>query len=157
MRKLLSIIVIVLLQQSLEAQNFDFAIQTLDGKKTTLDQQLSKNGYTVISFWATWCKPCLEELTIFNDLYEEWKENYNTEIIALSQDNVRSADHLRSFVRVRDWEFPVFSDPNATAQRQLSFSSIPYLIVLDKDKKVVYKSTGYTAGSEEKIEAIISQ
>ncbi len=30
----------------------------------------------IISFWATWCKPCIKELTAINDVYEEWvKEN----------------------------------------------------------------------------------
>lgn len=157
MKKLLLIIVIVLLQQSVTAQNFDFSIDKLDGSKTTLAEHLSKDGYTIISFWATWCKPCLEELAIFNDVYEDWKADYNVEIIALSQDNVRSADHLRSFVRIRDWQFPVFSDVNSSAQRQFSFSNVPYLIVLDKNRNIVYKSTGYTAGSEDKIEDIISK
>ena len=157
MKKLPLFVLIAILNFGLNAQSLDFEVNHLNGDKTILSKHLSKDGYTIISFWATWCKPCIEELNVFNDLYEDWQAEYGTEILAVSQDNVRSVDQLKSFVRVRDWQFPILSDVNGNAQRQFSFSRIPYLIILDKNKKIVYRSTGYVAGSEDKIETLISK
>lgn len=39
----------------------------------------------VINFWATWCKPCVEELPYFEQIHEEYK-NKNVEVILVSLD-----------------------------------------------------------------------
>ena len=52
-----------------------------------LDLLLNKNDDKtyVINFWATWCKPCVEELPAFQKLYETYKAN-NVEVILVSLD-----------------------------------------------------------------------
>lgn len=52
-----------------------------------LDQLLNqKNGKTyIVNFWATWCKPCVEELPAFEKLYHNYK-NENVELILVSLD-----------------------------------------------------------------------
>lgn len=39
----------------------------------------------IINFWATWCKPCVEELPAFEKLNAEYK-NKNVEVILVSLD-----------------------------------------------------------------------
>ncbi|GGG52228.1 thiol:disulfide interchange protein [Croceivirga lutea] len=39
----------------------------------------------IVNFWATWCKPCIEELPGFEKLYAETKQN-NVEMILVSLD-----------------------------------------------------------------------
>jgi thiol-disulfide isomerase/thioredoxin len=58
-----------------------------------LELLLNKNdGKTyVINFWATWCKPCVEELPAFQELYENYKDK-NVEVILISLDFKKQLD-----------------------------------------------------------------
>ena len=67
----------------------------------------------------------LRRIGKFSDLYEDWKEDYNTQILAISQDNSRNVSKLRPFINAKGWEFPVFSDVNAESKRIFSFNGIP--------------------------------
>ena len=62
---------------SLTAQNN--TVPTVDLKKpdgtiVSSDSILNNGKPIIISFWATWCKPCVKELTTFAEVYEEWQE-----------------------------------------------------------------------------------
>jgi thiol-disulfide isomerase/thioredoxin len=48
-------------------------------------KQIDKNTTLVINFWATWCKPCIEELPFFESLHERYK-NSNYEVVLVSLD-----------------------------------------------------------------------
>lgn len=52
-----------------------------------LDQLLNKKDdkVYVINFWATWCKPCVEEMPAFQKLYDEYQDK-NVEVILVSLD-----------------------------------------------------------------------
>ncbi|WP_445725577.1 TlpA family protein disulfide reductase [Flavobacterium sp.] len=54
-----------------------------DGLELLLNKQDDKTY--VINFWATWCKPCVEELPSFQQLYENYKDK-NVEVILVSLD-----------------------------------------------------------------------
>lgn len=132
-------------------------LKNLNGQTVMLEDFYKGKDKIIISFWATWCKPCIEELDVFSEYYEEWKEDYNTEIIAVSQDNSRSGSRLKSFVNNREWDFNILHDVNGNSKREFSFSTIPYLIILDKERNIIYKSNGYTYGSEKKIDELIKK
>ena len=48
---------------------------TVDGKTTNTSKFTNDGNPIVISFWATWCKPCMRELDAMDELYEEWQED----------------------------------------------------------------------------------
>ena len=54
-------------------------MEDLKGKKVNLKEYIAKKDkVTVISFWATWCKPCKEELdNIASDYYDDWVDEYD--------------------------------------------------------------------------------
>lgn len=54
-----------------------------DGLKILLNKKDNKTY--VINFWATWCKPCVEELPSFEKLHKTYK-NKNVEVILVSLD-----------------------------------------------------------------------
>ena len=45
-----------------------------------------KGKIVVVSFWATWCPPCRKELPHLNELYQQYAEDEEVEILALSTD-----------------------------------------------------------------------
>ncbi|WP_136466291.1 TlpA family protein disulfide reductase [Flagellimonas onchidii] len=60
-----------------------FPVYDYEGLKPLLYKDDGKTY--IINFWATWCKPCIEELPYFEKVYEEQKGN-NVELVLVSLD-----------------------------------------------------------------------
>ncbi len=52
----------------------------------------------VCNFWATWCKPCIEEMPFFDKLQDEFKED-EVRVIFVSVDDIKNTDKVKTFVR----------------------------------------------------------
>lgn len=102
----------------------------------------------VISFWATWCKPCLEELNTISDLYEDWREETGVKIIAVSIDDSRNSKRVAPFVKSKQWEYEVYLDENSDFKRAMGVTNPPHTYVLDANKNIVYEHNGYAPGDE---------
>ncbi|MCT4630706.1 TlpA disulfide reductase family protein [Winogradskyella sp.] len=122
-------------------------LKTLEGKSVSIDNVTNKDGVTIISLWATWCVPCLKELDAINDIYEEWQDETNVELIAVSVDDSRTAKRVKSMINGKGWEYTILLDTNSDLKRALNASSIP-LTILVKNNKIVYEHSGYSPGAE---------
>ncbi|MDP3352661.1 MAG: redoxin domain-containing protein [Flavobacteriaceae bacterium] len=68
----------------------------------------------VINFWATWCKPCVEELPAFIKLHEKY-QNQNVKVLLVSLDfPTKIKDQLIPFINIKKLEPEVIllDDPN---------------------------------------------
>ena len=119
-------------------------LKQLDGKKITFKDAVQQ-GPVIISFWATWCKPCQSELEALKDLEDSWKNKVR--IIAVSIDDARAMAKVKSLVKGKKWPFEVLLDPNKELYKAFNISAIPYVLVIN-DKKVVWTHSGYMPGNE---------
>ena len=57
---------------NLHSQKFvpNIPIETFKGTYTTMSKELSDDSYYILSFWATWCVPCINELDALNEVYD---------------------------------------------------------------------------------------
>ncbi len=161
MKKIFLLIVFILVS-SLFAQNEDtkkvvyqnFVLENLDGDLIELEEEIGE-GPVLISFWATWCKPCKEELKKYNKLYEKYSEK-GLKLFAISVDNEKSIAKVKPYVKTNSYEFPVLLDPNSEVARLYYAQMVPYSLILDKSGEVIYSHLGYKKGDELKVEKIIS-
>lgn len=138
----------LLAQKSLPAVE----VKTLDGKTVNI-QDVAKNGkIVVLSFWATWCKPCQLELDAMVDLYEDWKDQHNVEIIAVTIDTQRALPKVGPMVETKGWQYTILSDANQQLKNALNFQTIPQTFLLDANGNVVYEHSGYVPGDEYELE-----
>jgi thiol-disulfide isomerase/thioredoxin len=133
------------------------SVKSLDGKEILSSEFDNQGKPIILSFWATWCKPCLSELTAFNDEFEDWQEETGVKLIAVSIDDARTNARVKSLVNGKDWPFEVYLDPNQNLKRALNIVNIPYTLVLNGKGEIVWKHTSYNPGSEEEVIQVVRE
>jgi cytochrome c biogenesis protein CcmG/thiol:disulfide interchange protein DsbE len=128
----------------------DFTAEDLDGNNVTLSKIL-ESGPVVISFWATWCKPCVRELPHLQEIYDKYKDR-GFSVLAISVDSPRSLSKVKSFVKGHNYTVNVLLDPNKDISRQFNAHLFPYTFVINTNSEIVYKNYGYRPGDEKKVE-----
>lgn len=135
----------------------DITLKDVDGNNVSMQTYGANGKITIVSFWATWCKPCLKELKNIDGLLEEWSAKYNVELVAVSMDNARNTIKVKPTVTGNGWEFPVLLDPNGDLQRALNVTNPPYTLLVDQKGNIVYTHTGYLEGDEYDLEKEIQK
>ena len=125
-------------------------LKDLDGKAVNISKFNNSDKPVVISFWATWCGPCLKELTAINEVYSTWQKETGVELVAVSIDDSRTKARVKPQVKGKSWKYTVVLDENQELKRALNVGNVPYTMVLYKGK-VVYSHSSYTPGIENEI------
>lgn len=137
----------------------DFSLKSIAGGDVSLHESLAK-GPVLITFWATWCKPCLQELPKLDAMWADWSEQGLT-TFAVSIDKPRSHGRVRAYTRSAGFGFDVLLDPNQEAFRKLQGQSVPYLVLLDSSGDAAYTKVGYRPGDEkalaEAVDALLAR
>ncbi len=151
MKKLIAITLLLLSISIANAQKSfpDISLKNTDGETVSIIEK-SKGKAIVVSFWATWCGPCIQELEAIADDYEDLQDEMDFELIAISIDNSRSVSRVKPMVNGKDWDYEILLDTNQELKKALNFSAPPYLLII-KDGKILYTHSGYTPGSEEEV------
>ncbi len=144
---------------SLQAQKQlpEAEIKTLEGKTVNLADFGKSGKITVISLWATWCTPCKQELDAIAELYPEWVEKYNVELVAITIDTQRQLAKVKPLVETKGWEYTVLSDANNILGNILNFQTIPQTFLVNKAGEIVYTHSGYVPGDEFELEEKIRE
>ncbi|WP_158962076.1 TlpA family protein disulfide reductase [Myroides fluvii] len=122
----------------------------LDGKKIDFASFAKEEKPVIVSFWATWCGPCLKELAAIHDVYDEWQKETGVKLIAVSIDDAKSVKRVKPLVNGKGWDYTVLLDTNHDLKRAMNVVNVPFTAVIYKGK-VVYKHTSYTPGVEKEL------
>ena len=133
----------------------NFKLVNLDGKYVELNS-ISGSGPILLSFWATWCKPCLEEMVEYNKIYEQLKDS-GFVLLAVSTDTEKSVAKVKPYIKSKGYNFPVLLDTNSEVARKYYAQQMPYTVLIDKNGNIVYSHLGYMKGDEQKVEKLISE
>ena len=151
MKKILMIAMMVVAAVALQAQLPNVQLKDVNGK-TVQTGSISNDGKPVIiSFWATWCKPCLRELKAIHEVYPDWQDETGVKMIIVSIDQAQDANKVKPLVDGNGWEYEVLLDPNSDFKRAMNVQNVPHVFVLDGKGKIVYNHAGYVDGGEEDI------
>ncbi|WP_299338442.1 TlpA disulfide reductase family protein [uncultured Psychroserpens sp.] len=125
-------------------------LETLSGKDISLQSISDNDQLVIVSLWATWCVPCKNELDAISEVYDDWTDETNVKLYAISVDDSRTVKRVKPLVSGKGWEFDILLDTNSDLKRQLNAPTIP-LTLLVKNNKILYRHSGYTPGSEDEL------
>ena len=131
-------------------------LTTLEGKTVNIQDEISEDKITVLSFWATWCVPCINELDAISEVYEDWQESTNMELIAISTDDSRTQKRIRPMINGKGWPYKILLDKNQELKRALNISTIPQTFIM-KGSKIIYIHSGYSPGVEDELFEVIQK
>lgn len=136
----------------------DFSLDNLDDDGVSLSEQAGK--VVVISFWATWCQPCLQELPHMNDFQREFSDDLV--VFAITTDGPETQSEVRSLARRNRWIFQVLKDLDGSVSAQLNpRGTNPFTLFIDRNGRVAAAHEGYASGDEvgyrEQITALIAE
>ena len=123
-------------------------LKTLDNNTYNTSNFDNDGKPIIISFWATWCKPCIKELNNIAEVYEDWQDETGVKVIAISIDDTRNMSKVKPKVNALLWDYEVYCDPNGDLKRAMGVGSVPHTFLLNKNKEIVYQHTGYKDGDE---------
>jgi len=123
-------------------------LKTVKGLPYSSDS-ISNNGKPIIiSFWATWCKPCVRELSTIADVYDDWVKETGVKLYAVSIDDSRSMTLVGPMINGKGWDYTVLLDPNSDFKRAMNVGPIPHTFLLNGKGEVVFQHTSFAEGDE---------
>jgi thiol-disulfide isomerase/thioredoxin len=128
----------------------------LKGKPIDFKDMVGKK-VLVISFWATFCKPCKSEMPFLQKMYEAYGQD-GFEVVAISLDTPDTESMVSPFIQRNNYTFKVALDRQSEATQLLnSKSMLPFLVIFDKEGNLVKKKDGFTIGDQSGLEKLIKE
>lgn len=125
-------------------------LKDLNGNRINIKSLGDSSKITIITFWATWCKPCIKELNNTLDFIDDWKTKYNVQYFAVSVDDAKTTNSVRPLATALnyDYNYHILLDPNKDLARTMNVNNPPMIFIYDVSGKLVYSHMGYTEGGE---------
>ncbi len=152
MKKTTLIIVTFLIATMSFGQNDlpDIKLRSLTGDEVRFNSFGNNDTLLIVSLWATWCVPCIQELEAISEQYEERQKEIPFKLLAVSIDDSRTTQRVKPFVKGKGWPFEIYLDVNSDLKRALNINDVPHVFIIKKGK-IVYQHNGYVAGNEEEL------
>lgn len=124
-------------------------LEDLDGNSINSADVSNDGNPIIVSFWATWCKPCRLELNTIAEEYDDLVEETGVKLVAVSIDDERNKSKVRPVVDASGWDYDIWLDTNSDLKRAMGVNYPPQTFLIDGNGKIVYSHVGYVPGDEE--------
>jgi peroxiredoxin len=122
-----------------------FITSVSDGKRVALKDHWEQKGSkaVVLSFFATWCKPCKDDLKYLQMLQDQHGAPGLQVLCVLTQDSSKE-DVIRKFMQELGVKLPVLLDEHGIIGKRYGVTGLPCNFVIDKEGFLRAKYLGYS-------------
>ncbi len=131
--------------------NYNWKLKNQSGK--IFDFNAAKEKVIVINFWATWCPPCIAEMSSLQKLYDVYSSNQ--EIVFLYVSN-ESKEVISKFKTKNKFTFEVYN-PITDYPKIFDVTSIPRTFIINKKGEIVIDESGASDWNSDKIHQVIDR
>ena len=121
----------------------NFTLEARDGGSVTLADL--KGEVVMINFWATWCKPCREEMPHLEALHQRYSNLGFTLLGVNVEDN---ADGATKFLAETPVSFPILFDRKNEISKLYEVVAMPSTVLVGRDGTMRFIHHGYKPGYE---------
>ena len=125
----------------------DFSFPDLDGKNVSLSDFRGK--IVLLNIWATWCRPCVEEMPSIERLYNKFKKD-DLVVLAVSID-IKGKKVVDPFMKIHKLSFKALLDTKGSIQNLYRTTGVPESFIIDKNGIILQKIIGSYDWSSSKI------
>jgi len=154
-RFLVALVAMVMMSSSALAGDkaADFTLRDIDGNTVTLSEKIG--NVVLVSFWATWCGPCKEEMPHLQKLYTE-KKDEGLVVLSISTDDARSASKVKPYIKKNGYNFTVLLDRDSSVIGTYNpAKTLPYTVVIDRAGEIAKQTQGFNPGDEKALEELV--
>lgn len=105
----------------------DIDLQNIEGETVRLSDLRGK--IVVVNFWATWCGPCVYEMPMFQEMYEE----YSSDLEILAVNNQESEDEVLPFIEKMGLTYEILYDLDARVALEYQVLGFPTTFFVDRE------------------------
>jgi cytochrome c biogenesis protein CcmG/thiol:disulfide interchange protein DsbE len=122
-----------------------FITSTLDGKRIVLKEYWEQKGNKalILSFFATWCKPCKEDLKYLQKVRDQHGPLGVQVLCVLTQDSSKE-EVVRKFMEELGIKLPVLLDEHGIIGKRYGVTGLPCNFVIGKEGFLRAKYLGYS-------------
>jgi thiol-disulfide isomerase/thioredoxin len=137
-----SLLTAALAQQAGAEDEITINLRGVDGKM--YDIASMRGNVLLVSFGATWCVPCADELRILEQLQKEYEgKPVKFMWVSLEGEDEVSDKQLKNFAKKLKLTFPVLRDPTKFTFAQFADTvRIPLVTIFNKEGRLVVRQTG---------------
>ena len=136
-------------EKTIPESTYSWEVKDLDGKAYLF--QNTKGKIVFINLWATWCKPCLEELPSIQALYEDYQDKVDFLLVSKEE-----SKRVNTFVSKKSYQLPFYLAEGQIPQIFKS-ATLPTTYIINKQGKVVRAENGAVNWNSEEIRQFLDQ
>ena len=118
------------------AKFIDFTIEhgNIDSSSVSFSDYIGKGKYVLVDFWASWCKPCLEEVPNIAKVYEKYKGE-KFEVLGVAVWDERNA--TLNAIDAHKMTWPQIIDAETIPMEIYGISGVPHIILFGPDGTIL--------------------
>ena len=140
-----------------------------EGKRLRKFQSQPDRYGVLMSFFATWCVPCMKELPILEEVYQKYKDErikfFLVDITEATRNNpgevygmaYKDVPKAGPFLKEKGVTMQILYDTRGTAMKRYNAQILPRLFMMDGNRKITLTRKGFHEGQEEKFKQELSK
>lgn len=151
------ILVAITIHAELQAQRIvrNFSLPGENIQNVNLSE-IQGEKLTVIDFWTSWCKPCINAIPEMIKLQEKYQLE-GVAIIGINADGPRSVSKALPLARSMGVNYPILFDTSGDLISEFNITAFPTLLILNSKREIIFTHEGFRKGEEKLLDEAIAE